>query len=244
MQLLVSVRSAGEVGPALSGGADIIDAKEPHRGSLGPVSPATLAGILAVVPPECPFSIALGDLAQPDDAIASIASLSLPVRTAPTYLKLGFAGVRSPEMVTRILATAVAALAESGSPALVVAVAYADATRARTLTPDLIVRHAHGAGASGVLLDTHTKDGIGLLEWITPTALGAWVAGARREGLLTAVAGSLTLESVGTAAAAGADVVGVRGAACLGGRRGQVRASRVRALRQRLDALTTYSLIE
>ncbi|HEY5941053.1 MAG TPA: (5-formylfuran-3-yl)methyl phosphate synthase, partial [Gemmatimonadales bacterium] len=190
MQLLVSVRSAAEVGPALSGGADIIDAKEPDRGSLGPVSPATLAEILAVVPSDSPFSIALGDLAKPEDAITAIASIALPVRAAPTYLKLGFAGVHSPETVTRILATAVAALADSGSPALVVAVAYADAARAGTLTPDLIVRRAHGAGASGVLLDTHMKDGIGLLGWITPTALGTWVEGARHEGLLTAVAGS------------------------------------------------------
>ena len=35
MRLLVSVRSAEEVSAALAGGADIIDAKEPERGSLG-----------------------------------------------------------------------------------------------------------------------------------------------------------------------------------------------------------------
>jgi len=244
MQLLVSVRSAAEVGPALEGGADIIDAKEPARGSLGPVSSGTLAEILAVVPPTCPFSIAVGDLAQPEDAIRALASLTLPARTAPTYLKLGFAGVSSPEMVSRILAVAVAALADCGSPALVVAVAYADAERTGTLSPELMAGRARGAGASGVLLDTHTKDGIGLLGWITPAALGAWVAGARQEGLLTAVAGSLMPENVETVAAAGADVVGVRGAACHGGRGGQVRADRVRALRRRLDAFGHYSLID
>jgi hypothetical protein len=240
MQLLVSVRSAAEVGPALSGGADIIDAKEPYRGSLGPVSPATLAEILALVPSDCPFSIALGDLAKPEDAVTAIASIALPVRTAPTYLKLGFAGVGSPEMVTRILTTAVATLVDKGSPALIVAVAYADAARAGTLSPDLIVGSAHGAGASGVLLDTHGKDGIGLLGWITPTALCAWVAGVRHKGLLAAIAGSLTLENVETAVAAGAHVVGVRGAACQGGRHGRVRANRVRALKRRLDALGFY----
>lgn len=235
MQLLVSVRSAAEVGPALSGGADIIDAKEPSRGSLGAVSPASLAEILALVPPECPFSIALGDLASPEEVTTAIASLELPVRAAPTYLKLGFAGVRAPEMVARILTTAVAAVADKGSPALLVAVAYADSARAGTLTPELILGRAHAAGAAGVLLDTHTKDGIGLLGWLTPVALAAWVAGARSQGLLTALAGALTLENIDTVFAAGADVVGVRGAACQGGRRGSVRADRVRALRQRLD---------
>jgi uncharacterized protein (UPF0264 family) len=241
MQLLVSVRSAAEVGPALSGGADIIDAKEPNRGSLGPVSPATLAEIVSRVPPECPFSVALGDLASPEEVITAIALLELPVRPAPTYLKLGFAGLRSPEMVTRILATAVAAVAEKGSAALVVAVAYADDARAGTLAPGLIPGSAHAAGAAGVLLDTHTKDGMGLLGWLPPHALASWVASARRQGLVTALAGALTLENVDTVSAAGADVVGVRGAACEGGRQGRVTANRVRALRQRLDAFGFYS---
>src|SRR4026209_756191 len=102
MQLLVSLRSAVEVGPALAGGADISDAREPDRGSLGPVSPATLAEILTLVPPECPLSIVLGDLANPDEALAAIAGLELPARLAPTYVKLGLAGVRSPENITRI----------------------------------------------------------------------------------------------------------------------------------------------
>ncbi len=244
MQLLVSVRSAAEVGPALSGGADIIDAKEPSHGSLGLVSPATLAEILAVVPSDCPLSIALGDLASPQEVIAAIATLELPARTAPIYLKVGFAGVGSPEMVARILATAVAAVAEKGSAALVVAVAYADSAQAGTLTPDVIPGRVRAAGAAGVLLDTHTKDGVGLLGWLTPHALAGWVAGARREGLVTALAGSLTLDDIATVSAAGADVVGVRGAACEGGRQGCVRADRVGALRQRLDALGFPSLRE
>ena len=241
MQLLVSVRSAAEVGPALSGGADIIDAKEPARGSLGPVSAATLREIVAGVPPERPFSIALGDLATPEQVFTAIASLELPVRPAPTYLKLGFAGVRSPEIVTRLLATAVATVAEMGSAALVVAVAYADADRAETLAPELIPGSAHRAGAAGVLLDTHRKDGIGLLGWLAPHALASWVASARREGLLTALAGALTLDNIGAVSTAGPEVVGVRGAACEGGRGGQVAATRVRALRQRLDDFGFYS---
>ena len=241
MQLLVSVRSAAEVGPALEGGADIIDAKEPARGSLGPVSPATLAEIFARVPPECPFSIALGDVANPGEVIRAITSLELPARPGPTYLKLGFAGVRSPEIATRTLTAGVAALAERGSAALLVAVAYADAERAGALPPELIAGCARRAGAGGVLLDTHTKDGIGLLGWLAPQACAAWVTGARSEGLVTALAGGLRLEDVDAVAAAGADVVGMRGAACEGGRQGNVTANRVRLLRQRLDAFGLYS---
>ncbi|MEP7228200.1 MAG: (5-formylfuran-3-yl)methyl phosphate synthase [Gemmatimonadales bacterium] len=244
MRLLVSVRSAAEVGPALEGGADIIDAKEPARGSLGPVSPATLAEMLTRVPPECPFSVALGDLGSPDEVIRAIASLELPARPGPTYLKLGFAGVRSPEIVTRTLATGVVALADRGSAALVIAVAYADAERAETLPPELILGCARRAGAGGVLLDTHTKDGIGLLGWRAPPACATWVTAARREGLLTALAGALRVEDIDAVAAAGPDVVGVRGAACEGGRQGHVTANHVRLLRQRLDAFGLFSPVD
>ena len=44
MRLLVSVRSAAEVRPALAGGADIIDAKEPSLGSLGRGEPGDAPG--------------------------------------------------------------------------------------------------------------------------------------------------------------------------------------------------------
>ena len=50
MRLLVSVRSAEEVAAALAGGADIIDAKEPARGSLGAVTATVLSAIAARTP--------------------------------------------------------------------------------------------------------------------------------------------------------------------------------------------------
>src|SRR5690349_2021023 len=65
MRLLVSVRSAQEVEAAVEGGAEIIDAKEPMRGSLGAVDAAELARIADAVPDGMPFSMALGDLATP-----------------------------------------------------------------------------------------------------------------------------------------------------------------------------------
>jgi uncharacterized protein (UPF0264 family) len=235
MQLLVSVRSAAEVEPALRGGAHIIDAKEPQRGSLGPVTPPTLAAILALVPARYPFSVALGDVGSPGEVLAAIESIVLPSRSAPTYLKLGFAGVRSPDAVTRMLGTAVAELARKGSDAIVVAVGYADADRAGSIAPDLIPRCAHHGGAGGVLLDTHTKDGNGLLQCCPPPALAEWVVRAAREGLLTAVAGALRPEDLAAVAATGPDVVGVRGAACEGGRQGRISSARVRDLRHRLD---------
>jgi hypothetical protein len=235
MQLLVSVRSPAEVEPALTGGADILDAKEPGRGSLGLVAPDTLAQILRLVPAGQPLSVALGDGETPEDLFATITSLNLPTRPSPIFLKLGFAGVQSPERVTGLIDCAVAMMARQRS-ARIVAVAYADAHRAKTLSPDAIVGLAHRAGAAGVLLDTYTKDGRGLLHRLTSGALARWVSDARSLGLLTALAGEIGLDDVEPVRLAGPDVLGVRGAACEGGRGGRLSAERVRALRQRLEA--------
>lgn len=238
VQLLVSVRSASEVGPALAGGAGIIDAKEPARGALGPVSAATLAEIVLQVPSNCPFSVALGDVHQVDEVVAALSSLRLRSRVAPLFVKLGFAGVESHDLVSTLITTAVGLAAQQPTRYLIVAVAYGDATRAETLPPELISRLAQSAGAAGVLLDTYVKDGTGLLDWVDVAELTRWVSGARGAGLLTALAGALTLDNVDTVAATLADVIGVRGAACNGGREGRVSAARVRALRRRLDTVT------
>ncbi|HXE57924.1 MAG TPA: (5-formylfuran-3-yl)methyl phosphate synthase, partial [Gemmatimonadales bacterium] len=65
MRLLVSVADPEEAVRALAGGAAILDAKDPAQGSLGAVTPAALADLLAAVPPDCPVSAALGDHATP-----------------------------------------------------------------------------------------------------------------------------------------------------------------------------------
>ncbi len=234
MQLLVSVRSASEVEPALAGGADIIDAKEPARGSLGPVSPQTLAEILLCLPPDQPLSVALGDVSSEGGLFAAINGLALPSRGGPTFLKLGFAGVASPEVIGSLLARAVRLAAVRPQPPLIIAVAYADFARAGTVSPELVSPLAQRAGAAGVLVDTCIKDGLSLLDWLTPAALKTWVLTARQGGLLSAVAGALRPGGLDAVKAATPDVVGFRGAACEGGRSGLVSAARVARLRRQI----------
>jgi uncharacterized protein (UPF0264 family) len=234
LQLLVSVRSADEVGPALAGGADIIDAKEPDRGSLGAVDRDVLSRILQRVPDDRGVSVALGDVTRPEQVRAAVLGLELPQRS-PTYLKLGFAGVRSPDQVARLLQVAVSITSRMVASPRIVAVAYADPERAGTVPPALIPPLAEAAGAAGVLLDTHGKDGRGLLEWLPSGALGDWVALARQAGLLAALAGSLRPSDLALVWRAQPDVVGVRGAACSGGRQGRVSEDRVRRFRLALE---------
>jgi uncharacterized protein (UPF0264 family) len=233
MQLLVSVRAGDEVAAALAGGADIIDAKEPGRGSLGPVSPEVLQAIAARVPKSVPLSVALGDFTAPNALRHAVAGAKLPGRRSPTYLKFGFAGQRSEAVAASLVAAAQDAAAATPVPPLVVPVAYADHVCAGSLAPEVLLRTAVAAGARAFLIDTYMKDGRGLLEWIALERLRTLSTSARSAGLLLAIAGSLDPAALDRVAGI-ADVVGVRGAACRGGRAGSVDAVLVRRLRERL----------
>jgi uncharacterized protein (UPF0264 family) len=243
MRLLVSVRTEHEVAAALAGGADIIDAKEPARGSLGPVSPEVLRAIAARVPESMPLSVALGDFGTPAAVRQAVAGTMLPCRRGPTYVKLGFAGEPSAARVRALVAAAMDASATSLRP-IPVPVAYADHERAHSPATEAVLRAATSAGARAFLIDTYLKDGRGLLEWIDLDRLRVLSIEARSAGMLLAIAGSLDLSALDRLAGI-ADVIGVRGAACAGGRGGPVVASLVRRLSDRLrERPTALSALE
>jgi uncharacterized protein (UPF0264 family) len=232
MRLLVSVADASEVRAAIDGGADIIDAKDASRGALGAVAPVVMAAIVAAVGGERPVSAALGDAGDTVAIRLPISSITTRVAgsEAPgvSFVKLGFAGgVDAPQGA--IYARSVAA-ALAGTGTAVVLAAYADATPDR-LGRDAILDIAVGCGAAGVLLDTlDKKRGQPLFALLDPEVVADWVASAQQAGLSVALAGSLGAGDVALARDIGADVVGVRGAACDGGRLGRVSVDRLRRL--------------
>ncbi len=226
MRLLISVAGPAEARAALRGGADVIDAKDPRRGALGPVPPRRLAAVRAAVAGARPISAALGDAAS-EDALARAVALAVSVGVA--FVKVGFAGVTS-EPRARRLALAARPRAGTDVGARLVLVAYADWRRAESLAPARVVAVAAAVGAAGVLLDTVNK-GIPLFTIEPLPSLAAWVAAAHAAGLFAALAGGLSGSDFVRARALGADLVGVRGAACVGGRTGRVSRARVAALR-------------
>ena len=240
MQLLVSVVNAREARTAQLGGADLIDAKDPQRGSLGAVTPRVLRSIYAVVHPHRPVSAALGD-AVDEAAIERRARAAAAAGIA--YVKVGFSGITSPARV-RTLATAAAhGAGAQGGGTRVVVVAYADSARAGSLPPRTLAGIAAGAGAGGVLLDTAFKAAGGLFELLAPGTVREWVDAAHAAGLTVGLAGGLAARDLATASAIGADLVGVRGAACDGGRTGCVSRSRVAGLRALLGAAPHPALV-
>jgi (5-formylfuran-3-yl)methyl phosphate synthase len=231
MQLLVSVRSGAEARIALAGGADIIDAKEPSRGSLGAVLPGVLHQICGAVPHDLPISVALGDVGTVDEVLEKVSTVSQS-RHRATYLKLGFAGTSEPDIVHCLLRAAIGSVA--GRSIGIVAVAYADAASARCLPPEVLCGIAADAAVAGMLVDTYQKGESHLLTWLDPSRLGALLAQARAARLLTAVAGGLGVQHLPTIRQTGPDIVGFRGALCIGGRAGTLSEERVRYVKWQL----------
>jgi uncharacterized protein (UPF0264 family) len=227
VQLLVSVCDAAEARAALEGGADIIDAKDPMRGALGALPLGRLRQIREAVGDERPLSAALGDAARPADIERATRAAAA---VGAMYVKVGFFGIQSARRAAVLLGVAVHASRAINPATGVVAVAYADVSRTGSPPPSAMIDLAERAGAVGVLLDTAFKDVGGLVSLMPPSVLAEWVAAAHAASLVAALAGKLTAEDLALVRGLGADIAGVRGAACDGGRGGRVSTERVRAL--------------
>jgi uncharacterized protein (UPF0264 family) len=242
LRLLVSVSGASEASAALAGGADVIDAKDPRAGALGAVAPRVLREIHAAVAGARPVTAALGD--AEDEADTERAAYTFAAAGA-ALVKVGFAQIADADRAAALTAAAArGAAAGSDGTCGVVVVAYADATGAGALEPAAFADVAVRGGARGVLLDTADKSGPGLRDLIERRALAAWIAGAHEAGLFVALAGRLTAADVSFVRDAGADVAGVRGAACDGGRLGRVSAEKVAALRAICGPSLLYGPVE
>jgi len=238
VRLLISVASGTEAQAALDGGADIIDAKDAAHGALGAVSSAALREIVRTVDGRLPVSAALGD-ARDEKAVALAARRAAADRLA--YVKVGFAGVVDADRVESLIAAAVQGAGMVSASAGVIAVAYADASRpdVASLSPWWLVEAAERAGAVGVLLDTAIKHNgppnagrvSGLFRAMSQAQVSAWIRHAHDADLTVAVAGGLAGADLSVLRSLGADVVGVRGAACEGGDRlAQVSRTKVESL--------------
>lgn len=229
MQLMISVVSSEEASAALSGGADILDIKNPAEGSLGANFPDIIQEIRALAPRPVQVSAAIGDMPNLPGtaALAALGGASCGV----DYVKVGLLGPKNADQAIYLLRAVKQALHNHPNTA-VIAAGYADARRAGTLEPRLIPYIARAAGMAGCLLDTFIKDGRRLFDFLDAETLHALAEEVHTTDMLFALAGSLQAEDLLKARDLGADIVGIRSAACQDGRRsGPLDPRRVHALR-------------
>ncbi len=221
--LLVSVRSATEALAAATGGARVIDLKEPARGPLGATDPAVWLPVRAALGPEVPLSAALGEVGEwdtpPDSAWhEALAGARLQFR------KLGLSGLGPrPDWVDRWRA----ARERLGAGTGWIAVIYSDWERAQAPAPDAVVAAALAApDVVGVLVDTWSK-----AEPAPSLAGDAWRGRwdrIRASGRRVVLAGRLDADRIRGHRGFLPDLFAVRGAACRDGDRlGPIDADRV-----------------
>ncbi|VTU01592.1 Uncharacterized protein OS=Blastopirellula marina DSM 3645 GN=DSM3645_23711 PE=4 SV=1: DUF556 [Gemmataceae bacterium] len=209
--LLVSVRSADEVAAALAGGADLIDVKEPAKGALGPAEAEVVASVIDAVKGKVPVSAALGEW-SPNALTEAHWHMELKLN----YVKWGLANYApTPGWGEDLLDTR----RELPVGTEMVAVAYADWERAKSVPPVELAKFAKRFRFKAFLLDTCVKDSKTLLDFMKPDEIQELVESLQRVYTTVAIGGSLRPEHLKPLKNVTPDFYAVRSSVCAAGKR-------------------------
>ncbi len=238
MKLLISVRDEHEAATAVAGGADVVDIKNPDEGSLGAAEPHVITAVVRVIPAGIDVSASIGDVPNLPGtvALAGLGAALCGVR----FVKVGLRGTRTPAEAARLLEALRDALRLANGRVGLVACAYADADQIGSLDP-ILLPHTAAPFVEGCMIDTAIKDGRSLFQHLPDSATARFIEGCRDGGLISALAGSMKAEDLGRVRAHGADIVGVRSAACVSGRSSALSLEKVRALKRGLSSHSPHT---
>ncbi len=230
MRVLISPKNESEAREAINGGADIIDVKNPQEGSLGANFPWVIRSIRNLVPPSIEVSATIGDFPHLPGS-ASLAALGAACSGAD-YVKVGLRGSHSVADATFLMEHVTKAVKDFDRCKKVVVAAYADYKRAGTIAPIRLPEVAEQAYCDVVMVDTLVKDGTSLFDFMDAAACAAFVDEGHARNLDVALAGSIKLQHIPALKELGADIIGIRGAACSSGDRvaGTIQAASVKSL--------------
>jgi len=218
-KMLASVNGVEEAQIALSGGADIIDLKDPKAGALGAVAIEVIGEVMAAVAGRQPVSAVTGDLPMKPETIRAKAGEI--AAAGVDYVKIGF-------FPSENAAACAEALAPLAARTKLIAVLFADLEPDFALLPVLARCGFHGA-----MLDTARKNGQRLLAHMPPERLHGFVDQCRALGLKVGLAGSLEAPDIPRLLPMAPDFLGFRGALCgTSDRTGALDAEAVREIRE------------
>jgi len=212
--LMVSVQNLPEAMEAEKGGADIVDVKNLQEALVGSGHPWTVKEVRAAVPADKHVSVTLGVVPNQVGTVAmavyAAASLSA------TSVKVGFMKTDYP---TALETLRQARQALQGSNTKLIGSLFADNPLYDGLDPRLMLSLASEGECDGFLIDTLTKDGRNLFDFMSESELREMVFKGKELGLSTALSGHLRMENLNELARINPDIVGVRGAVCAKGDR-------------------------
>jgi len=229
MKVLISPISVEEALVVCEGGADIVDVKNVDEGSLGANFPWIIRGIVDRIQEyDVTCSATLGDLPH-KPGTAALAALGA-AHAGARYIKAGLHGTTTYSQAAEVM-TAVARTCREYDPQItVVAAAYADYRRFDGLDPQTLVQVGRDTNVDVVMLDTSFKDGRTLFDNMEKQEIADFVSRAHSAGLQVALAGSVKQQHLPDLAEMGTDIVGIRGAVCVGSdRTSRIDRDRVRS---------------
>ncbi len=234
--LLVSVRNASEAMAALAGGADVIDVKEPTRGSLGAADVSAIRAVVTAIDGASPVTVAMGELLELQSGLEIQAQRSIP--DGVMAFKIGLAGcAKSDDWQSAWYEATLRSKGgrRTGAP-YPVGVAYADWRAATAPNPSDVLNAARDLDCPAILVDTWDKSCGTLFDHLSANDLCDFIVAAHRINMSVVLAGSLHEADISRAASLSPDLVAVRTAVCEGGRNGTINAARVRQLKNAIAA--------
>ena len=214
MLLMVSVQNLPEALQALKGGADIVDVKNLQEALVGSAHPTVVKQVRDAVPGSEHASVTLGVVPNQSGTVA-MAAYTAGVLDA-TSVKVGFMKSQYDEAV-EILLDAKKAL-EAFNTKLIGSL-FADNLLYDGLDARYMNQLAKAGQCDGWLIDTLTKDGRNLFDFVPEAELKDMVMEGKEAGMSTALSGHLKLDDLDELARVNPDIVGVRGAVCSKGDR-------------------------
>ena len=235
MLLMVSVQNLPEALEALHGGADIVDVKNLQEALVGSAHPLTVKAVRDAIPMERHSSVTLGVVPNQAGTVA-MAVYAAGILNA-TSVKVGFMTTEYEQAVETLLECREAL---NGFDTKLIGSLFADNPLYGGLEADHMVELAKAGQCDGWLIDTLTKDGRNLFDFMPELQLREMVLEGKESGMSTALSGHLRMSDVDELARINPDIVGVRGAVCQkGDRSSAVHRDAVGEFRRQLDLRET-----
>ena len=217
MLLMVSVQNVAEALEAERGGADVVDVKNLQEAMVGSGHPSVVREVRSQIQPENHVSVTLGVVPNQAGTVAMAAYAAASLNA--TSVKIGF---RTTDYDTAVDILQQSRRAMEGFNTKLVGSVFADnLLYDGGLDPMVMVQLAKDGQCDGFLIDTLTKDGRNLFDFIPEAKLKEMVLQGKEMGMSTALSGHLKISDLDELARINPDIVGVRGAVCGDGDRGR-----------------------
>ena len=211
--MLASVANLDEALLVADEGVDLIDLKDPSQGALGAVTTELALEVVHNLSGSYPLSATIGDIPLKETTQLSEAIDNMTA-TGVDLIKIGAFGELTDEALAVIKAQAIEGARKTAGFSIVI-VWFAEQWPIDFGKISMLA----AAGVKGIMLDTADKDSGSLTEKIAVSELRAFIDQAKSYGLLSGLAGSLSVADLPLLLPLQPDYLGFRGALCQGAER-------------------------